>query len=109
MIYIRVFGVIGTGHRGKPPHPDFPNDVVTYPPSYPNLFDYSLFKRNPFPPPSGTYNLFWCSWLVVKAYHENGNQIQPNLYTPNMYVDFNNRGKLLRQPTLHQTILFPEA
>jgi len=80
---------------GNPPHPDFPNDILTYPPGYPELFDYSLFKTNPNPSRSGVQNLFWCTWLPIKAYTENGSKIGANIYTPDMYADFERRGKII--------------
>lgn len=59
---------------------DFPTDVVLYPPSYPELFNETLFAQNPNPPVSAVSNdasnLFWCTQLVVKAYQETGNEIQ---------------------------------
>lgn len=79
----------------KGPPADFPKDTLVYPPGYPNLFDYSLFKSNPNPAESGVQNLFWCTYLVVKAYNETGNKIGTNLYTPDMYNDFKGRGKII--------------
>jgi hypothetical protein len=78
-----------------PPRADFPNDTVQYPPNYPTLFDYSAYFANPMPPSNFQGNLFWCTWLVVKAYNETGNSTPPSLYTPNMYNDFLARNKIL--------------
>ncbi len=78
-----------------PPRPDFPKDFVKYPQNYPKLFDYSAFKRNPNPPSNFQGNLFWCTWLVIKAYNETGTFTPTSLYTPSMYSDFLNRGKII--------------
>lgn len=73
----------------------FPSDTLEYPPGYPNLFDYALFKRNPNPADDGGINLFWCTWLVVKAYNETGNTIPTSLWVPDMYNDFLSKKKIL--------------
>lgn len=80
---------------GNPPHSDFPNDIVTYPDGYPNLFDYALYKTNPNPCRDCVQNLFWCTWLPIKAYEESGNPIAQNTYTPSMYSDFKARSKII--------------
>lgn len=79
----------------KGPPADFPKDTIEYPPSYPNLFDYSLFRTNPNPAASSGPNLFWCTWLPVKAYNEKGGGLATNLYSPDMYNDFKGRGKII--------------
>lgn len=84
--------------KAPPPHDqDFPNDTVDYPPSYPNEFNYSLFKTNPNGQEGGygADDLFWCTWLIVKAYQESGTNISVQLWVPNMYNDFNARGKIV--------------
>ncbi len=76
-----------------PPRADFPDDKVQYPPNYPNLFDYSAYKSNPMPPSNFQGNLFWCTWLVIKAYNESGTSTPASLFTPSMYNDFKARTK----------------
>lgn len=58
-----------------PPRQGFPKDVVKYPPNYPNLFDYALFAVNKNPPEASGPNLFWCTYLPIKAYQENHHSI----------------------------------
>lgn len=79
----------------KAPPQYFPNDTLKYPPGYPNLFDYQLFLKSPNISEGAGPNLFWCTWLPVKAYQENGNKIAAELYVPNMYNDFKSRGKIV--------------
>lgn len=91
----------------KAPPQYFPNDVLKYPPGYPELFDYALFLRNPNPSESSGPDLFWCTWLPVKAYHENGNNIATELYVPNMYNDFKSRGKIIDAKTATPSNVVP--
>lgn len=79
----------------KAPTPYFPNDEEpNFPPGYPDLFDYEAFLQNPnTTPPS--QNLFWCTWLIQKAYTENGVKILNTLWSPDMKLDFENRGKFI--------------
>ncbi len=79
---------------------DFPEDVTLYPPSYPDLFNESFFTRNPFPTRGEVQTcgncLFWCTYLVQKAYRETGNTtIKVTLWSPTMYDDFLRRGKII--------------
>lgn len=78
--------------------PDFPPDMVSYPPSYPELFDENLFMRNPNPTRdeiSVCGNcLFWCTYLVQKAYREShNNSLVVTLWSPTLQADFDRRGK----------------
>ena len=79
----------------KAPTPYFPNDEEpNFPPGYPDLFDYEAFLQNPnTTPPS--QNLFWCTWLIQKAYTENGVKILNTLWSPDMKLDFESRGKFV--------------
>jgi len=79
---------------------DFPEDIISYPPSYPELFNESLFMQNP----SLSYSqlqvcgdcLFWCTELIQKSYRETGNTSLDNtLWSPSMYADFKDRGKII--------------
>lgn len=79
---------------------DLPEDVTLYPPSYPNLFNEGYFSRNPFPTRSEVSTcgncLFWCTYLVQKAYREAGNtSLKITLWSPTMYDDFKRRDKLI--------------
>lgn len=79
---------------------DFSEDITLYPPSYPDLFNESFFERNPFPTRGEVQTcgncLFWCTYLVQKAYRETGNTIiQVTLWSPTMYDDFLRRGKII--------------
>jgi hypothetical protein len=79
---------------------DYPEDVSLYPPSYPNLFNESFFEKNPFPTREEVQTcgncLFWCTYLVQKAYRETGNiNIRTTLWSPTMYEDFDRRGKII--------------
>lgn len=78
---------------------DLPTDVTTYAPSYPELFNMDLFIRVPNPTRDEVSScgecLFWCTWLVQKAYRENGNNIQYTLWSPTMQSDFTSRGKFI--------------
>jgi len=78
-----------------PPRADFPDDAVLYPLNYPDLFNYDLFKQSPNGDPTGGNDLFWCTWLVQKAYTENGVSIANTLWSPDMKLDFENRGKFV--------------
>lgn len=69
----------------KAPEKYFPDDVLTYPPGYPELFDYELFLTNPNPPESIGPNLFWCTYLVVKAYQETGVNVPFELNSQSMF------------------------
>ena len=42
-------------------------------PDYPELFDAEKIRFNLNPNPKEYTNLFWCTWLVIKAYNESGN------------------------------------
>ena len=42
-------------------------------PDYPELFDSEKIRFNSNPNPKEYTNLFWCTWLVIKAYNESGN------------------------------------
>lgn len=79
--------------KGPPEY--FPDDTLLYPPGYPELFDYSRFLSDPNPDPYSGVNLFWCTYLPIKAYTENGVSIGANVYTPSMYNDFLNKGKII--------------
>lgn len=76
---------------------DFPGDVVLYPPSYPQLFNETLFAQNPFPTrnevANDASNLFWCTQLVVISYQETGTPIAVVYRSDLMKNDFINRGK----------------
>ncbi|MDZ4229155.1 MAG: CHAP domain-containing protein, partial [Patescibacteria group bacterium] len=79
---------------------DFPDDVTDYPPSYPDLFDEALFAQIPNPTPEQIskqyFNMFWCTWLVIKAFNETGYSMPTNLlYTPDMMAWFQSQGKYL--------------
>lgn len=78
---------------------DFPGDTTDYPPSYPELFNEKLYAQNPNPTREEVSNcsncLFWCTWLVQKAYRETGNNILLTLWSPTMKQDFINRGKFI--------------
>ncbi|MBU0572647.1 hypothetical protein KKH23_03070 [Patescibacteria group bacterium] len=79
---------------------DFPEDVTLYPPSYPDLFNEVYFEKDPFPSPTEASKcgncLFWCTYLVQKAYRETGNtDIMITLWSPTMYEDFLRRGKII--------------
>jgi hypothetical protein len=79
---------------------DLPEDVTLYPPSYPDLFNEGYFSRNPFPTRSEVSTcgncLFWCTYLVQKAYRETGNtSLKITLWSPTMYGDFKRRDKLI--------------
>ena len=79
---------------------DFPDDTSAYPPSYPETFDEDLFTRNPNPSPTEMSKcgdcLFWCTYLVQKAYRESGNtSLLVTLWSPTMQDDFTKRGKFI--------------
>ena len=79
---------------------DFPDDVTSYPPSYPNLFDENLFRSKPFPTVEEMSVcgecMFWCTWLIQKSYLENGyNDLLYTLWAPAMKDDFDRRGKFI--------------
>jgi len=79
---------------------DFPEDKTDYPPSYPELFNEDLFARNPNPTREQISScgecLFWCTWLVQKAYTENGIAIEYTLWSPTMMADFARRNKFIK-------------
>lgn len=81
----------------KAPAQYFPNDTLKYPPGYPNAFDYEAFKRNPnTTPPSG--NLFWCTYLVIKAYSESGNSMRftgDDVNSQSMFDSFNKNNRAI--------------
>lgn len=71
----------------KAPPQYFPNDTLTYPPGYPELFDYEAYKRNPNSAPKSG-NLFWCTLLARKAYEDNNVSIPSgdgDLVSENMF------------------------
>jgi hypothetical protein len=79
---------------------DFPEDTTLYPPSYPQLFNEGLYARNPNPSREEISScgecLFWCTYLVQKAYRETGNtSLLVTLWSPTMQQDFTRRGKFL--------------
>ncbi len=62
-------------------------------PDYPELFDMAAFQANPFPPVGGQ-NLFWCTYLPIKAFSETGVSICPDcIYTPSMRSWFVNQNR----------------
>jgi hypothetical protein len=71
-----------------PPRPDFPNDIVKYPPNYPQpiYFDYNLYAVNKNPSEKSGPDLFWCTDLVIKAYQETGHNIPPDLGVAEMHA-----------------------
>ena len=79
---------------------DFPEDVTSYPPSYPNLFNEGLFARAPNPSRAQISScgdcMFWCTYLVIKSFLETGNRsLQITLWSPTMEADFRTRGKFV--------------
>lgn len=79
---------------------DFASDVTDYPPSYPELFDEDLYALIPNPTPEQLsqqyFNMFWCTWLVTKAFNETGHSMPTDLlYTPDMVAWFQSQGKYL--------------
>lgn len=90
---------------------DLPTDTTDYPPSYPELFNEGLFARNPNPTRGEASTcgecLFWCTWLVQKAYKENGVSIQYTLWSPTMQEDFNRRGKFIESDSVTPSNLTP--
>lgn len=80
-----------------------PTDQTLYPPSYPNLFDMDLFRNNPNPGYPANINLFWCTWLPVKAYNETGSSLAANLSSQVMADDFDARGKFLKNHDITYT------
>ncbi len=79
---------------------DFPDDTASYPPSYPETFDENLFTKNPNPSPAEMSKcgdcLFWCTYLVQKAFRESGNtSLLVTLWSPTMQDDFTKRGKFI--------------
>lgn len=80
---------------------DIAEDITLYPPSYPDLFNEAFFNRNPFPTRDEASTcgncLFWCTYLVQKAYRETGHtNIKITLWSPTMYDDFLRRGKIIK-------------
>lgn len=78
-----------------PTHPEFPDDTVNYRFHYPTLFDYSTYFSNPIPASGFQGTLFWCTYLVIKSYNENGNSIPHSLFTPTMYDEFKAFDKIM--------------
>lgn len=79
---------------------DYPDDVIIYPPSYPETFNEEVFATNPNPTRTEMSTcgdcMFWCTWLVQKAYRESGNtSLLLTLWSPTMKKDFENRGKFI--------------
>jgi hypothetical protein len=79
---------------------DFPEDVTSHPPSYPNLFNEGLFARSPNPSRAQISScgdcMFWCTYLVIKSFIETGNRsLQITLWSPTMEADFRTRGKFI--------------
>lgn len=103
-IAMRAFGIVEDLYQGfwcswnRSPG-DLPTDTVEYPDSYPLLFDMDEFRKNPNPirgEVSGCGNcMFWCTWLVQKAYSENDVEISNTLWSPDMYRDFESRKKII--------------
>ncbi|HKC04255.1 MAG TPA: hypothetical protein VKC54_00045 [Patescibacteria group bacterium] len=54
----------------------FPGDILKYPPSYPETFGYEQFIKDPNPRNENGLNMFWCTYLVIKSYSENGNAMK---------------------------------
>ncbi len=80
----------------KGPAQYFPDDVLTYPRGYPELFDYSAYLRNPIPSSDFQGNLFWCTYLAIKSYQDNGATI-PILLRSDMMWDNWTGTKILSQ------------
>jgi len=61
-------------------------------PDYPDLFDETLFEQNPDLIGIDTHkvfvNMFWCTWLVVKSYSENGFPVSDDLLFMTNLVNF---------------------
>lgn len=90
----------------------FPNDTLKYAPGYPDLFNYTLYKTNPNGAEGsyGSQDMFWCTWLIVKAYHENGNNIGTYIYVPDMYNDFvANHHKMIKAEDATPSNIVPGA
>lgn len=68
-------------------------------PEYPELFDEALYAQIPNPTDEQLkqqyFNMFWCTWLVVKSFSDSGNPIPIELWTPTMANSFKSRGKYL--------------
>ncbi|HLD92561.1 MAG TPA: CHAP domain-containing protein [Patescibacteria group bacterium] len=88
---------------------DYSTDVTTYPPSYPELFDEQLYATNPDASPTAGEDLFWCTWLIQKAYTENGISINPTLYSPTMKDDFYNNHTYFDAKDVNSTNALPGA
>lgn len=57
----------------RPPFPEkIKGDVCDHPRCYSNYFDYDFYATNKDPDPNSTPNLFWCTYLIMKSYEENG-------------------------------------
>lgn len=79
---------------------DNPQDTIQYPPSYPNLFNETVFNQTPSPTRQQIQNcgncMFWCTYLVQKAYRETGHHdLATTLWSPTMQHDFQTRSKYL--------------
>ncbi len=62
---------------------DYPDDVTDYPDSYPELFNEERFATNPDESYESLSScgdcLFWCTWLVLKAYSDTNTPITISL------------------------------
>ena len=87
--------------KAPPPYnTNFPNDTILYPPSYPGLFNYSLYEKSPSPTVNEVQTcgdcMYWCTQLVQNAYRESGNtDLLVTLWSPAMQDDFIKRNKFV--------------
>jgi|GEM_PF-3785005 len=91
---------------------DVDTDVTTYPPSYPELFDYPRFLADPDIDPAVASNsidiLFWCTWLIQKSYIESGNNVLAyTLGAAGMQADFMSRNKFILLSQANNTNVVP--